>query len=104
MAGLDFDLGNVLRFEPGYDMLNRWVFILDKKLVLELVLLHRYDVSDLNFTINGNIIQFVDSYKHLGHVINSDLTDDIDILEKRAVFIGQANNIICYFANLNAAV
>ena len=26
MAGLDFDLGNVLRFEPGYDMLNRWVF------------------------------------------------------------------------------
>jgi hypothetical protein len=35
MAGFDFDLDNVLRLEPGYDMLNRWVFILDKKLVLE---------------------------------------------------------------------
>ena len=35
MAGFDFDLDNVLRLEPGYDMLNRWVFILDKKLVLK---------------------------------------------------------------------
>ena len=31
----DFDLDEVQRFEPGYDMLNRKVFILDKKLALE---------------------------------------------------------------------
>jgi hypothetical protein len=68
------------------------------------LLLHRYNVCDLHFTINGKAIEFVDSYKHLGHVISSDTTDDIDISEKRAVFIGQANNIICYFAKLNAAI
>lgn len=68
------------------------------------MLLYRYNVSDLNFTINGNVIEFVDSYKHLGHVISSDLADDADISEKRAVFIGQANNVLCYFANLGAAV
>jgi hypothetical protein len=68
------------------------------------LLLHRYNVCDLNFTLNGNAIEFVDRYKHLGHVINSDLTDNADMSEKRAIFIGQANNIICYFAKLNATV
>lgn len=68
------------------------------------LLLHRYNVCDLQFSINGKAIEFVDSYKHLGHVICSDMTDDIDISEKRGVFIGQANNIICYFAKLSSAI
>ena len=68
------------------------------------LLLHSYNVCDLNFTISGNVIEFADRYKHLGHVISRDLTDNADMSEKRAVFIGQANNIICYFAKLNATV
>jgi hypothetical protein len=67
-------------------------------------LLHKYDVTGLNFTINDNNIEFVDNYKHLGHVISSEQTDDTDISEKRAVFIGQANNVLCYFAKLSAKV
>lgn len=81
--------------------LNLNVFIFKSRSNL---LLHRYDVSRLNFTINDNNIEFVDTYKHLGHVVSSEQTDDTDISEKRAVFIGQANNILCYFANLSANV
>jgi hypothetical protein len=67
-------------------------------------LLHKYDITGLNFTINDSNIEFVDNYKHLGHVISSEQTDDTDISEKRAVFIGQANNVLCYFAKLSAKV
>ena len=58
-------------------------------------LLHRYDISKLNFTINNYNIEFVDSYKHLGHIIRNTHTDDADINEKRCVLIGQTNNVLC---------
>ena len=67
-------------------------------------LLHRYDISKLNFTNNNYNIEFVDSYKHLGHIISNTHTDDVDINEKRCVFIGQTNNVLCYFAKLSANV
>jgi hypothetical protein len=44
----------------------------------------------------------VDSYRHLGHVINSEFDDSDDIVEKRAIFIKQANNVLCYFGKLSA--
>ena len=44
------------------------------------------------------------SYKHLGHIISNTHTDDVDINEKRCVFIGQTNNVLCYFAKLSANV
>jgi len=37
------------------------------------------------------------SFIHLGHTINSDLNDKDDIWHRRHVFIGQVNNVICYF-------
>jgi hypothetical protein len=52
----------------------------------------------------GNDIDFVESFKHLGHVINSDFDDAGDNEDKRAVFIGQANNVSCYFGKLTAKV
>lgn len=67
-------------------------------------LLHVYDVSNLKFTISGYDIEFVDSYKHLGHIISNEQTDSVDILEKRSVFVGQANNILCYFSKLSSDV
>ena len=67
-------------------------------------LLHRYDVSKLNFTINRYSIEFVNNYKHLGHVISNTLTDDDDISDKRSVFVGQSNNVLCYFAKLSTDV
>jgi len=48
------------------------------------------------------IILIVSSYVHLGHVINSDLSDKDDIMLKRCTFVGQVNNVQCYFPTLAA--
>lgn len=95
------------RFAAEYDVLfnaskSKCVYLYPKSRFNSI--LHRYDVSQLRFTINSYDIEFVDSYKHLGHVISNTFTDDIDILEKRSVFIGQANNVLCYFAKLTSNV
>jgi len=46
----------------------------------------------------------VTSFVHLGHTINTELTDKDDILHKRCTFIGQVNNELCYFPRLDADV
>lgn len=67
--------------------------------------LHKYErVHKLEFKINSQEIEILDQYKHLGHIINSELDDADDINDKRAAFIGQANNVICYFGKVNAYV
>ena len=58
----------------------------------------------MRFQINGNDIEFVEHYKHLGHIINSAFDDNEDIADKRAAFIGQANNILCYFGKPSSEV
>ena len=50
------------------------------------------------------IILIVSSYVHLGHVINSDLSDKDNIMRKRCTFVGQINNVQCYFPTLAADV
>jgi hypothetical protein len=50
---------------------------------------HKYgQVNSLGIEINGNKIEVVEHYKHLGHIVNSTLDDKDDIHDKRAVFIG----------------
>ena len=44
------------------------------------------------------------SLVHLGHIINSELSDKDDLLRKRCTFIGQVNNASCYFPRLAADV
>ena len=39
---------------------------------------------------------------HLGHIIDTDLSDDDDITHRRFVFNGQVNNVLCYFKNLDS--
>ena len=62
--------------------------------------------SNMRFQINGNNrpIEFVEHYKHLGHIINSAFDDSDDIADKRAAFIGQASNFLCYFGKLSYEV
>jgi len=48
-------------------------------------------------------ISIVKSFSHLGHLINSNLSDDDDIIKQRNIFIGQINNM-CYFKNLHSHV
>ena len=55
------------------------------------------------FEIGGNRILRVDSFSHLGHIITSNLNDYEDILQKRNCFIGQVNNVLCFFKQLNCA-
>jgi hypothetical protein len=68
---------------------------------------HRQFTADFNqccFLINGCRIENVRSYPHLGHIITSQFTDKEDILFRRNCFVGQVNNVSCYFRNLDLAV
>ena len=56
------------------------------------------------FTINNQRIDNVESFTHLGHVITSRLDDASDISARRNDFIGQVNNMLCYFRKLTSCV
>ena len=56
------------------------------------------------FYVGDKPIEFVDSLSHLGHLITNKLTDSADILKQRSDFIGQVNNMLCYFCKLNSCV
>lgn len=53
------------------------------------------------FRLNGNMLTFVDSYMHLGHLITADVMDDADIWQRRNVLIGQVNKLLCHFGKLD---
>ena len=55
-----------------------------------------------SFSVGGNSIDFVESFVHLGHVISSKLNDCKDIENRRCNFIGQTNNVLCYFGKLDS--
>jgi hypothetical protein len=56
---------------------------------------------DPAFSINARKFDFVESYKHIGHGINSAFDDREDIADTRGAFVGQGNNVICYFNKLD---
>jgi hypothetical protein len=50
-------------------------------------------------------MEFMDSYCPLGHIINSQFTDDDDdIYKRKADFIGQVNILLCHFHAVNPVV
>jgi hypothetical protein len=67
--------------------------------------LHR-SMCNCFFLIGNKRIDNVDSFSHLGHVITSSLDDnDIDdIQQRRNSFIGQTNNVLCFFNKLSTSV
>ncbi len=62
------------------------------------------DMAGCVFHIGGNVIENVAQYSHLGHIITSCSQDCEDIRFRRNCFIGQANNVLCYFNKLDIAV
>jgi Reverse transcriptase (RNA-dependent DNA polymerase) len=54
------------------------------------------DMFAYSFTISGNIIQNVNSYSHLGHIITSSFTDIEDISSRRNSLISKANTVIFF--------
>ena len=64
-----------------------------------------YDsLKSCSFFIGGIPIEFVDSYSHLGHLITNKFTDSSDVVKRRNDFVGQVNNMLCYFCNLTPCV
>lgn len=57
-----------------------------------------------NFTVGNKPIEFVGSFSHLGHVITCQSDDGIDILKRKCDFVGQANNVLCYFGKLKSSI
>jgi hypothetical protein len=53
------------------------------------------------FYVGGNAIEVVDSWPHLGHIIVNNCDDEMDIASRRFNLIGQMNNIICNFKNVD---
>ena len=53
-----------------------------------------------NFCIGGKVIEFVDSWPHLGHVLNVNRDDGADIDKIRNALCGQINNVLCYFGHV----
>ena len=57
-----------------------------------------------SFSIDGNLIERVESFSHLGHIITSSLSDQEDIYYRRNCFISQVNNMLCCFGKLTYTV
>jgi Reverse transcriptase (RNA-dependent DNA polymerase) len=62
------------------------------------------NLDDTVFYIDNKPISFVKSFTHHGHIFTSELTDDADIVKRCGDFIGQVNNIVCYFRQLDSFV
>lgn len=57
-----------------------------------------------SFFIGSHIIDFVDSWSHLGHILSSDNKDNLDIEHRRIQMVKQVNDVLCYFGKLDAIV
>jgi len=51
------------------------------------------------FFIGNKMIDYVDRFSHVGHIITSSLLDGDDIVQRRNTFIGQTNNVLCFLIN-----
>ena len=56
------------------------------------------------FSIGGRPIEKVDTYPHLGHIISAKADDTDDVMRGRSHFIGQVNNLLCFFGKLELFV
>ena len=49
-------------------------------------------ISCPTFRVCGASLPYTDSYKYLGHIINSDLTDDADMMRQTRALYARANS------------
>jgi len=59
------------------------------------------NVQYCEFVVQGKPVECVSPYVHLGHLITNNLDDSCDISQRRCDFIGQVNNVLCYFIAVN---
>jgi len=53
------------------------------------------------FFVGNKMIDNIDRFSHVGHIITSFLLDGDDIVQRRNTFVGQTNNVLCFFNKLN---
>jgi len=56
------------------------------------------------FYIGGKLIDFVNEYTHLSHIISDCMDDKHDILFRRNTLCGKINNVMCFFCQQSPAV
>ena len=56
------------------------------------------------FFIGDDQVEYVDQWPHLGNMLHVDQTDSASILNRRRQLVGQINDTLCFFHNLNPVV
>jgi len=59
-------------------------------------------INNCTFYIGNNPIEYVDSFEYLGYVITNQLIDIADMFKRRSDFVGQFNNVLCFFSKLSS--
>ena len=54
--------------------------------------------------LDGNDLPWVDSVKHLGHILQSDNSMHLDVAKKRGIFIGKTNSLLQEFGNVSPEI
>jgi len=62
--------------------------------------LHMGHIPSTNFCIGGKTIEFVDSWPHLGHILNVNRDDGADMDKIRYALCSQINNVLCFFGHV----
>ena len=55
-------------------------------------------------TLNGTVLNWASKVKHLGNMVNHDLKDNVDMVYKRGVFIGQVNKLNVKFGTVHSTL
>jgi len=59
---------------------------------------------DVAVTLGGSVIEVVDKWPHLGHIVSSDIDDTADINRSHSKLVTQINSVLCTFSSLDAIV
>jgi len=51
-----------------------------------------------------NYGEFVNSWPHLGHILTTDMSDKVDIEQRKHSLCGEINDVICYFGKRQSVV
>jgi Reverse transcriptase (RNA-dependent DNA polymerase) len=62
------------------------------------------DMCASSFYIGGKLLEHVNQYAHLGHIITSEFDDICDITHRRNCFVCQVNGVLCFFNKLDLIV
>jgi hypothetical protein len=60
--------------------------------------------SHPKFFLNNTVIEYVDSWSHLGNILSENQNDSICIAMRRDQLIGQLNEVLCTFGKLGYTV